>query len=123
MQYCKNRYLLTYFVVLKLIILGGVEWVDKLVNYVELSTLFNVISTTPKNIKCFKHIIRNYDIWSIPGIEEKIINIYSENMIKFLAFNAAGQNIIIKDSIILIIIEYIKDKKKQEIYTAALLNQ
>jgi hypothetical protein len=122
-SYCKGKNLITSDFISKLIRIGGIKWITILENYVDLQILFRITTISKHMEPYFKFIIQNYDVWSIPHIDNLILEVQEDNIIKTLVYNFPLENYHLKESILLIISQYIVDTHKQQLYNLHILGR
>lgn len=121
-KYCKDKNLLNFTLISKLIRMGGIKWITILENYVDLSILFRMTANSKHMEPYFRFIIQNYDVWTIPHLDNFILEIQEDNIIKTLVYNIPTRNNHLKESVILIISQYILDVYKKELYISHILD-
>lgn len=122
-KYCKEKNLISFTLTSKLIRIGGIKWITILENYVELSILFRITAVSIHMEPYFRFIIQNYDVWLIPFIDSLILEIQEDNIIKTLVYNFPAENNHLKESVLLIIFQYIVDTRKKQLYISCLLDR
>lgn len=110
-------------IIWKLLKIGGIKWVDNLEKLIGINLLIKFAIGDKHMISTLRYIVKKWNIWDHPLINDMLEYVSSKNTLICLVNNLPRGNIRSKDSLILLISEYIEDDQLKRKYINKVLNR